>query len=167
MAGKKRELQHGKSKAKIYKIWTSMIQRCMNTNSAMYKNYGARGITVSEAWLTFENFYADMGDRPDGRTLDRENNNSGYSKENCRWATHKEQSANKRDRLMNKNNSTGVEGVYWKKSHNKYVARKTVNGKRTYIGFYKTIDEAKAAIESYQTPAFAAATYAAASFVSY
>lgn len=79
------------------KSWGSMIQRCTNPNSANYKYYGARGITVCERWVnSFENFFADMGARPEKTSLDRINNNGNYEPGNCRWATAREQYMNKR-----------------------------------------------------------------------
>src|SRR5580765_3716647 len=79
-----------------FHTWTNMIQRCTNPNTISYKNYGARGITVCKRWLKFENFLADMGDRPVGKTLDRIDNDRGYFLTNCRWATWSEQMKNKR-----------------------------------------------------------------------
>ena len=72
-----------------------MKTRCMNPNYTDYKNYGGRGITVCDRWReSFENFFEDMGERPCGKTLDRIDNDSNYSKKNCRWATYKIQRHN-------------------------------------------------------------------------
>lgn len=87
--------KHGMSRTKIYKIWCSMIERCYTPTHHAYARYGARGITVCESWrLSFEQFYKDMGERPAGKSLDRINNNHGYSPDNCRWATQEQQQNN-------------------------------------------------------------------------
>lgn len=73
-----------------------MIGRCHNPNSSGYSSYGGRGITVCERWRDFANFLADMGERPEGKTLDRIDGSLGYFPENCRWATVGEQNRNTR-----------------------------------------------------------------------
>jgi hypothetical protein len=70
------------------------MMRCHNPNATKYWQYGARGIAVCPEWHTFQGFYADMGLRPDGKTLDRIDGTKGYCKENCRWATPSEQQRN-------------------------------------------------------------------------
>jgi len=90
---------NGMYKLSIYSIWRDMLQRCNNPNNSAYKNYGGRGITVCKRWLKFENFYADMGDRPKSLTLGRINNEKGYFPDNCSWSTMKAQANNKRNNI--------------------------------------------------------------------
>lgn len=91
-----------------YQSWNAMRQRCSNPNSGHYYLYGARGITVCEAWSKFSNFIKDMWHRPTpGHTLERVNNNGNYEKSNCKWATRREQQNNRRtNRLIEFNGKT-------------------------------------------------------------
>jgi hypothetical protein len=91
-------VKHGLRSHPLYGTWKTMIQRCTNPNTAAYANYGGRGITVCSRWKSsFQNFLSDMGDKPTkAHTLERANNNKGYTPGNCYWATRKQQAANKR-----------------------------------------------------------------------
>lgn len=79
------------------KSWQGMIYRCTKKTSRQYSDYGGRGITVCQRWMQFENFYADMGERPIGTSIERINNSLGYSPENCIWGTPFQQGRNKRN----------------------------------------------------------------------
>lgn len=96
---------HGQSgaltKTTEYRIWANMVNRCTNPNNPAFKHYGGRGIRVCRRWQKFENFLADMGQRPSkSLSVDRKKNNEGYSKANCRWATQKEQARNARSNRL-------------------------------------------------------------------
>lgn len=98
---------HGMRQSSEYVSWAHMLDRCLNPKSSNYAYYGGRGIEVCDRWLKFENFYEDMGPRPENTTLDREKNELGYFKENCRWATKREQANNSRhNRLISYNGET-------------------------------------------------------------
>ena len=81
-------------------VWRKMRDRCLNSNSGSWANYGGRGITICDRWSTFENFLADMGERPEGLSIDRIDNDGNYEPGNCRWATAKEQARNTRANVL-------------------------------------------------------------------
>jgi hypothetical protein len=99
--------RHGKATSYVYGVWKQMIQRCENPKNPAYHNYGGRGISVCEEWHDFEAFFSDMGDRPKGYSIDRIENDKGYSKENCKWSTMSEQLNNtRRNRMVTLNGRT-------------------------------------------------------------
>jgi hypothetical protein len=90
---------HGQSGTPQYQAWFGMINRCSNPDCAAYPRYGGRGIVVCDRWLKYENFFFDMGPRPEGKSLERKNNDGNYEPDNCKWATAQEQSENKRNNI--------------------------------------------------------------------
>lgn len=87
--------------SRAYQIWASMKQRCFNPKSIGWRNYGAKGITVCDRWLLFDNFLADMGEPKPGQSIDRFPNNTGnYEPGNVRWATAKQQARNRRNTVL-------------------------------------------------------------------
>lgn len=88
--------KHGYFGTPTYRSWAAMKRRCTDPNNNRYKYYGGRGIMVCNEWLdSFNCFLSDMGERPEGKTLDRINPDGHYCQENCRWATAKEQRNNR------------------------------------------------------------------------
>ncbi len=95
--GKHNGTKHGKRYTPAYEIWKTMRQRCLNPRNAHYTYYGGRGISVCDRWLnSFVSFLEDMGERPEGCSIDRVNNDGNYEKSNCRWATSTQQARNTR-----------------------------------------------------------------------
>ena len=95
--------------------WRAMKARCLNPNNNRYQHYGGRGITVCERWLTFKNFLLDMGERPVGLSLERIDNNKGYSKDNCKWATNSEQMLNRNYKRKIKIGDTELTAGGWER----------------------------------------------------
>lgn len=87
---------HGQRKTRGYAAWASMLRRCYNPSQQNYSRYGGRGITVCPAWHKAAQFLLDMGQPPEGYSLDRIDGTRGYSPDNCRWATREQQNANRR-----------------------------------------------------------------------
>lgn len=94
-----------------YRSWHAMRQRCENKRHRAFPDYGGRGISVHERWQSFEAFLADMGERPEGCSLDRINPDLNYSPDNCRWATRKEQALNKRPKTSHRKNAVLLDAV--------------------------------------------------------
>lgn len=104
----KSSFKHGHSRrSTTYGTWVGMVHRCAKPSHHKFASYGGAGITVCERWLSFSNFLEDMGERPDGHTIDRIDGTLGYFKENCRWATINQQQRNiKSNRMVTHNGET-------------------------------------------------------------
>jgi hypothetical protein len=87
---------HGMAGTGAHVSWLEMRRRCLNPRTREYPNYGGRGITICARWATFQKFFLDMGPRPQGKSLDRVNNNGNYEPSNCKWSTPSEQALNRR-----------------------------------------------------------------------
>jgi len=109
---------HGKRSSKMYPIWIGMKQRCTNPKNKRYSDYGGRGITVCDSWQNFENFLADMGEAPEGLTIDRINNDGDYEPGNCRWISMKEQARNYRHNHILSYNGKEKPLVAWAEQYN-------------------------------------------------
>ena len=116
-----------------------MRQRCNNRKNKSYKYYGERGIRICERWNKFENFLEDMGEAPKELTLERKDNDKGYSKDNCMWANWYKQNINRRTSVKNK---SGTKGVCWRKDHKVWQVYIQDNGKAKHIGTFTDLEKA-------------------------
>ena len=142
---------HRLSKHRFYSTWKGMMRRCSDYQSEAYKNYGGRGITVCEEWIdtrTFIKWAEATHPNIEGYTLDRIDNDKGYSPENCRWATKQTQILNQR---ISGRNTSGFVGVYWSILKSRWISHITVKSKQRSIGTFKTIEEAVLARDNYIT----------------
>lgn len=125
---------------KTYRSYEAMRSRCNNPNNVRYHRYGGRGIKVCDKWKSFDDFFRDMGTRPEKKTLDRIDNDKGYSAENCRWATYAEQYLT---RSSGKDGVSKHRGV--SKAPNKckyrFQSHLSFKGKRYWIGESDNEDE--------------------------
>jgi hypothetical protein len=114
----------------LYDCWNNMKRRCCDPRDKQYPNYGGRGIKISEAWQDYQTFFQDMHPKPAGKTLERINNDQGYSKENCCWATPQEQRLNQRM----KPTSSGITGVHWNTRLHRWYAYTSKPQQTLYSG---------------------------------
>lgn len=137
---KERAKTHGMSNTREYVSYQAMVKRCYNKNDPSYQNYGGRGIRVCSSWLqSFEEFYKDMGDRPENTSIDREDNEGDYCLGNCRWSDKSTQQLNRRNFGISK-----YRGVSWC-SHYKYWCLKVKTGRK----YYDMEEEAAEAYDQY------------------
>lgn len=140
--------KHGLSSHVLFGTWSGMIQRCTNKIHMYYNDYGARGITVCDRWLNVANFIEDMLPTfQKGLTLDRKDNDRGYSKDNCRWVENKIQHRN--TRKIRSTNTSGYRGVSFYNLCNKWYSRICVDYKNIYLGRFNTAIEAARAYDDY------------------
>ena len=136
-------------KHRFYATWVNILARCLNTSHRDYAGYGGRGITVCDEWLDVATFVAwAEATHPNisGVSIDRINNDKGYSPENCRWADSTTQSINKRIPI---NNTSGILGINWKTRDEVWVAQLSFQNKKKHIGQFKNIEDAILARNEY------------------
>ena len=125
----------------MYGAWHAMRQRCSNPKNEQYRNYGGRGIKVCSRWATFWNFLEDVGNRPEGYSLDRIDNDGNYEPGNVRWATPLQQSNNRRLPMLTLKNKSGEPGVHFCNRQRRWI----VKHKGSYVGSFVELVDAIAA----------------------
>lgn len=135
-----RSTKNGASKHPLWGVYNQMVSRCHNEDNPSYYNYGGRGIKVCDRWLESAfNFYEDMGDCPEGMSLERVNNDQGYSPENCKWETKSMQQFNQR---IAPNNTSGRTGVYWREDRQTWSVQIDHQNETIRLGCYKSFEKA-------------------------
>lgn len=152
--------RHGMSYERAYVNWQNMIQRCENPKIPSFHNYGGRGIKVCDRWKVFENFYADMGERPGPMySLDRINNDGNYEPGNCRWATPREQMLNTRRSIAKRARALGVRimtGFEMENTRRDLIALRVKFGASSPVGHTcSNLIEQMETMRTYQRPAWA------------
>jgi hypothetical protein len=123
---------HGQSRTRAYVTWSAMRRRCYNKNCQSYPRYGGRGITVCDRWqYSFENFFYDMGNPPSGMSLERRDNNKGYSPDNCCWATLEQQGNNTRRNVAVIAFGETKTYAEWERDERCVVSRSTLRSRMT------------------------------------
>lgn len=125
-------IKHGRRRTKTYRVWSRMKERCIRPGHKSWSDYGGRGIKVCAAWLRFEPFLADMGEVPQGMTLDRIDTDGDYCPENCRWATMKEQARNRRSNHLLTMDGETKTLMEWSEDPRCHVSRDALNKRIRY-----------------------------------
>lgn len=135
------KIKHNLSNHRLYRTWHNMMARCYNKKAINYKNYGGRGITVYNEWHNVTNFINDMSPSYiEGLTLDRKENDKGYSKDNCRWEKQNIQHQNTRKIMIT--NTTGYRNIIWREKYQKWDVQFCINHTTKYIGRFSDIEKA-------------------------
>lgn len=141
---------HNLSNHPIYRVWGNMKDRCFNDKHKAFKNYGRKNIIVCDEWRNnFKSFYdwSLLNGWDNGLSIDRIDNDGNYEPSNCRWATDEIQHQN--TRLIMSTNKSGYRGVFFHKGNKKFLASIGVNGKKKYLGYFKTDIEAAIAYDNF------------------
>jgi hypothetical protein len=148
MAGKPRHGHAGPPASPTYQSWRDMLRRCNNPKckSPDYAHYGGRGIKICPRWYKFEHFLSDMGEKPEGTSIDRIDNDGDYQPSNCRWATWSQQNNNQRDHKKKSNLPRGVRFSAYSRVRPYYATIK-IHNKDTYLGRFPTPELASEAYE--------------------
>lgn len=149
-----RNTTHGQIRQPAYNSWRAMRERCYNPNSTAYTNYGGKGVVVCDRWRGdegFQNFLEDMGERPEGMSINRINGAKIYSKETCEWATNSLQGF---DKGIRSSNTSGKTGINWDDKIQRWRTSIRKEGQAYYLGVYRSFEEAaivrnKAELEHY------------------